>query len=481
MIPIPGAVAAPSLASTPLGSLDSAASNPAGFLQPRVVGAEYLRGLPDNYQDEAYMRLALLAQLEQQGLLPMGTIQKLEAMALDQGYGAPSWYYSDFHPVCDLNGDGIDDIIANEISIFWQPFTHVRAISGRDGTDLWYHDNEMYYAIQPARPGLPNPKYPLVAENTVYSDDFTGDGVCDVITFGFARPQIFLNLGLIAIYDVNLYGVDGSSGGRVWHYTYQSTLTVIPIPVDGGFILRLDGFPTGFQYNPSPTGPKFFFKTTDIQIERINSIGYEEWAVTEHIQLRDAANGEHLIYERNLTSRCPVFTWLNQPVNFGGDPEPEVFLDRINFCNDAVQFLALRGELEGIDASNQIYWILNINNQTGQTGTIPQAEDGQESFVWHQPQLLRDITGDGIPDPVGLYLTREQARATTVNGAFNVHIVPWPPRDGPCPGHHRRAQCPPKRRPIPSQGSSPGRTRHPQRGDALELPGEVRPRLVRLL
>lgn len=416
----------PSLADAAApSSRDDSASPEFGF-EPTNVGAEYLRQLPRHLTDEAFVTTALLAQFEQQGLLPPGTVQHSRASLRPWRQGAPDFVYRDMYPACDVNADGKNDIVTNDWGdLRWNPISVVRAIDGSDGTTMWAKEKAIHIHLPgwlyapPARPGMPLPKYPLVPENMAPSGDANGDGVCDFLAFGYDY-ELLLGFLPVIHWMGSLDMLNGKNGAPLWSIPIDSYWTIVGITfVCRTVVIEIKDFPTGFLSFESPSGPKFVWKTTDILYEYNNCADYEDWQVIEHVMLGNARNGE-IIWQRDLPYKGPKFTWISGAGDIGGNQEYEVVLDRFEYDNGNMFMKALRS-LDGGD-----FWARDavITDQATQSGFLSVEEESRERLVWHHAMVLSDVTGDGKDDPMGLYLTKVYNEPGTMEGRYRTHFVP---------------------------------------------------------
>jgi hypothetical protein len=438
------------------------AAAPEPIIQPTMVGADYLLDLPRHFDDERYFRLAVLAQLEQQGMLSMGTVQTLAAAAFSMSDG-PGRQLQQFHLACDVNGDGYDDVITNA----WDLATlrsSVYAINGRTGEYLWGRDNQfaaslaqLTNGLYPFRGGMPSPG----SSDNLGLLDANGDGVCDIVTLSLTwAPR--LN-GFIRIIDFTftLRALGGPTGATLWDRVLRGYLLLEEVRTNPYVVgLQIIDFPTGFITFDSPTGPKVAFKRTDIlftfaQEVALTGFWISDYRVYDRLHYADArveARGAD-IWVRNLTyseeegylsdQSATTFSWITGVVQLSGDGEPEIVLDQYWVANPrgsieaddpltgrplfrygrGVTALALRGEDGGDLWRTEVYTELpgRLNLQT---------EEPFQALLWSNAQILPDLTGDGIPDVVVLYLTAELNEATTVQGRSRTHVVPLGGSDG---------------------------------------------------
>src|SRR5688500_15402532 len=133
------------------------------------------------------LQTAFYGQLAQQGLLP----REVSMAAQLPPPRPPGLMFRDAHAVCDLDADGVEDVVSNDLVInppsLRDSDARLVAISGADGSELWKADNLAYGAIQSPpngrldRSGGAQPGHP---DNAQAVADVDGDGVCDVFAYG---------------------------------------------------------------------------------------------------------------------------------------------------------------------------------------------------------------------------------------------------------------------------------------------------------
>src|SRR5438094_272459 len=164
---------------------------------------------------------AFLAQLEAQGAIPFGTITRPLAPA------PPTLEYQDAHPACDVNGDGVTDLVSNRLDLTSPPSTdgarsEIQAISGKDGQLLWKQDDQgvalagRFLDVTLDRSGTP---MPLGGPNVRASVDLDGDGVCDVFAYGYdtqERTSVPVTGPRTETFLVEAKMLSGKDGKEIW-------------------------------------------------------------------------------------------------------------------------------------------------------------------------------------------------------------------------------------------------------------------------
>src|SRR5581483_8779960 len=110
-----------------------------------------------------------LAQMEHQGALPLGVLSTPPGEdASARSFRPPELTYRDFHASCDLNGDGVGDLISNDLELSRPPRvsgapSKIVAVDGATGQPIWKRDNLYFLALNVApdvsyvRVGEPSP------------------------------------------------------------------------------------------------------------------------------------------------------------------------------------------------------------------------------------------------------------------------------------------------------------------------------------
>lgn len=416
----------------------------ARLFEPRNIGLEYLTELPKNIHDERFVRLAFLAQMEQQGLLSPGTVDAIAAPE----EAPPMLTYRNPQLICDMNGDGVEDVVSNDFDL---PYATdwLRAMNGRDGSYAWYKYNYYFFAVNVYnRAGLP---FLQPIQNLEEIPDVDGDGVCDLLTFWFTYSIRQSGAVTVIEFDVTLEMLNISSPAGMEYYYYPRTMwrqefvsTLVVFDTGTAGTIQILNFPTGFLYAPSVRGPRWVFKTSDIHYAYVADpfgIGIlcEDFYTSDHIYYGNATNGKVIwLRDQNFTVEGDVtnVTWLTGLADLGGDGELEVVMDQYYItnprCNElnnpatnrplfrygrGMAMIALRGE-EG-----DTFWETPIRDEAA-ARVNPETQDLFEVLIWTHAMLLPDFTGDGRADPVALYLTREFMQASSVNGRYRTHFIP---------------------------------------------------------
>ncbi len=370
--------------------------------------------------------------------------------AQDGSEAAPNYMYRDFIPACDLDGDGKTDLISHDFDFVGfprPPRSTIRAISGDDGAVLWSHDNKVWTGFRawnpagvtfpeqykaPERSGLPTPQWPLSSPPTVVIvDDQDGDGVCDVLAYGF-EWQVLLQYAFPLIdFSGDLRLISGATNAVVWSHPISVRRIDVVEPFFTGEepFYRMTNFPTGFHVFESPTGWKIAWKLTDMAYSNRPS---RNWLVHENINLMDAATGE-IYWNRSIVYPEPRSTWITGAADLTGDSEFEIILDS-DLLELEFTIRALAGELDGGGAD---VWGPTRFNNPPRRGQLSLTEESGESLIWSHAYVIGDITGDGRPELVGSYLA-QTSDAGSASSAFRSHFAPidgalgtllWPTQD----------------------------------------------------
>ncbi|HLE48313.1 MAG TPA: hypothetical protein VI818_08460, partial [Candidatus Thermoplasmatota archaeon] len=283
---------------TLLPSLANATSVPEGAATPPAPSSELVPqdlaldaysdfsvNLLDGEMSERDFNLLNLGILEQQGMVPRGwygSVKNFEG-AVDEPQAQqpdkappPKFILRDLYNVCDINGDNIDDIVANSIDLATgRPF--VQAFSGARGFSIWIRYGVRYFApgsifpgyqpgTQPLPPspfpppnnpsGLPAPQHPQNFGPTI---DINDDGVCDFLfmsqnaaTYG-VDPQVIL-------VDTTYAVMNGTYGYlSLWTNVQRSQIVVThDLLFNGNIFMCVDmsDFPTGLLAFHTPNGAR---------------------------------------------------------------------------------------------------------------------------------------------------------------------------------------------------------------------------------
>lgn len=453
--------ALPTAVAAPLDDpLTPAAAPPthAGPARPDApaLAAEWLSAHPG---DRFAAHAAMFAVQEAQGIHAPGTTQHVLAgrdAAIEASAAAtqppPSLVYQDAHPFCDVNGDGIEEVIVNQWDLGTLR-TWAYLYDGATGNYLRSHYQYTYFPPHWFNPGwtqsgLPEPQRDFVPANMGHNLDLNGNGSCDYVTYTFS----FSSLGPTLLIHTIFRAYDGATGQTIWSSTTgEEVSTFVPVadPLGVVTLFTLVNFPTSFGLYETPTGPKIVWKTSDWHFYQVQEpltgiFARSEW-VSEHIQLRDASNGdaiwrEDLLFAENTNRRN--YTWVSGVADINGDQEPEVFLHqmwettpRTNNLNDplapderplyrygrGMAALALDGRPAPMDERR--IWNQTLYDEGVARANPPQMEENFESLVWTHATILPDMDNDTFPDVVAHFLTVEGNMATTVNGQFKTHFM----------------------------------------------------------
>lgn len=307
-------------------------------------------------------------------------------------------------PALDLDGDGACDILAvggEGLAGFSAPFvgqpsisdsiSSVRALSGRDGSELWRVD------FQATATSANEPLFGF-AENEVYRGYLSG-----VLPFDTAGgPRL-----LTKTTDMR--------------YERQAVPLGLPIP----------------SVDPNKPILKGAPETEDIR-------------VTDRIQLRDATTGD-LLWERVLGSESPSseidarytnVTWLAGIANLNGDETPDVLLDqmvittpRTTEANHPVTGETLFRYGRGVrvttldGASGATLWNAVLLDPLAAEANV-ETEESRETLAWTRTTALGDIDGDGLDDVMSSWVAREESLVSTLAGSFRTHFAPLSGADG---------------------------------------------------
>jgi outer membrane protein assembly factor BamB len=390
----------------------------------------------------------------------------------------PESIYRAVDPVCDLNGDGHPDIVTNDMQLrrpgeYDRGASTVRALSGADGSGLWAEHNLQYVTLNTAhgysnaRPGQPNPQAPPNVRPTL---DVNGDGVCDVLAFGYTQtlgeapdlgnpgvPCQDVSTPLIgnpsmSCIDVVIRMLDGHDGATLWtkvmHATQADTSEGFFNSESTNVIL---GFPTGIVLTLTPHGPRLLVKTTDVQYAEVDDfLGLTGLAFGgDELYATSTTTGEHLL-EANATDGSTLWTrdfnldpeashtnitWVSGFDDITGDGEPDVVMDQLFLANprgrEAVN--PLTGEalyrngrgmrMLALDGKDGAPLWSTVVVDPGAVQVPPSDEANVEVLAWNFGSIVPDFTGDGHPDPVAQYMTEEFVGGTP-NGRHRTHFVP---------------------------------------------------------
>ncbi|HEX2021683.1 MAG TPA: hypothetical protein VHH36_03170, partial [Candidatus Thermoplasmatota archaeon] len=339
----------------------------ASFLPPDPV--EALEAFLADPSDPALLDRAMWLMLARQGLVPLEVAQSLR-LAEEPVRGGlqppPGLVYRDMALACDLTGDGVRDVLSNDLTLqraaWWRPPTHkyvastIVALDGATGEELWAVDN-LYHIPMASYPGFTvNPERLGVASPNPRNDarlapDLDGDGVCDVLAMGaeFDGGSSLLVVSR-SFFRTTLRALSGATGATLWEETVQgevrseNALTALSV--------QITNFPTGVEAHPAGSGHKLVSKFTDFSwsivydrtgvtgqtgLFRQGTFNQQETRVVDRVELRDAAKGEVLwaraIGEADESPAYTNYTWINGVSDLDGDDEPEVLLDHYLVTN----------------------------------------------------------------------------------------------------------------------------------------------------
>ncbi|HEX2021578.1 MAG TPA: hypothetical protein VHH36_02635, partial [Candidatus Thermoplasmatota archaeon] len=438
-----------------------------------------LRAAAVSPDDDALALAAVLAQLEKQRGISPGAAASLLADDVAAGGplapAPPSRVYRDARLVCDLDGDGARDLVSNTLDLGRAPrltraTVNVEAFSGATGERLWRFDNGVLVPLLGPydRQGDPSPKAP---DNVQRAPDVDGDGVCDLFAFNFSTEDViqappFLPMASVAFYETGVHAISGRDGTDVWATTLSATrVQAQPDPFFGtADVTAVLGFPTGFLAYDSPNGPRLALKLTDVRREAVEDglgittlvplfrdpVHENHVKYVETVRVLDATTGE-LRWERVLgdpsladpgsdlptesQQRTTNVSWFTGVAQLAGDEEPEIVLDQYQETSP-----------NGNEYQDPVTGEIRLRYGRGMSVTTLKGEDGgtlwsatvvptepvepnveneenHETMVWTAGQIVGDLDGDGLADPVASWLAQEEAMGTTINGAFRTHFV----------------------------------------------------------
>lgn len=426
-----------------------------------AVGPAQLKDLLEDPHDPYAILRAQIAIRERQGQLPIGFTDTFarKDLPIDRDL-------HDAHLVCDLDADGRQDILVNNFGGLAGSQSWITAESGVDGTELWYRDNLLFSTMPGTTRVSATP--PRVPENVFPIVDANNDGVCDVLAYGRPSPTgagVPITGPSVTLYEVVIHLIDGATGEDIWSLIVPSAcgpVATVNSPTSGGApsSCRVDfgdpllgtwsttllyNFPTGLLAFDTDEGPRFVFKTTDmVAINADPTIGilpiqYEDLRFTEHIFVYDATTGAP-IWQRDLNpeqngeyTNTTFITGVAQLVEGG---PPEIILDQMFIHNPRTNELPNPVTGRPLFQNGRGMSMIALNGETGQDawstlvfeeGAIRPNAPVEENFavlLWTFGEIVGDLNGDGVFDPVAQYLTIEANMAATLNGGFRTHLMP---------------------------------------------------------
>lgn len=413
----------------------------------------------------------LLAQLARQDGTPDARLAARSPPA------PPDLVYRDLRAACDLDGDGAEDVLVNNLTLGAPPShagaaSEIEALSGSTGERLWKVDN-LAYVSMPAPSSVPYgargqafPDAPASARPTIDLDE---DGACDLIAFGFERlsgfSMPFVGEPSVSNTRFSLRALSGRTGEDLWSQDVTATTTSASDPLFGtqrNVVTK--SFPTGVVTFDAPEGPRIVVKLTDLRYHMADMpIGVsgvptlapgkdalkgplhaEDVRITEHVRLLDARSGE-ILWERILGSEEPSqdvdgrftnLTWLSGVTDLGGDDAPDLILDQVVLTTPRTTeanhpatgdtlFRYGRGArttaLDG--ATGGTLWVANFLEPLAAEPNA-EAEENFETLVWVRSDVTEDLDADGVPEVLATYTAQEESLSTSAAGAYRTHLIP---------------------------------------------------------
>lgn len=334
----------------------------------------------------------------------------------------PGTVYHAVEPVCDLDGDGTDDLLTNELALrrngrFDSGGSYIRALSGTNGTQLWSADNLVYAnmglpgAYGTYRAGQSNPQRP---PNVQALPDVNGDGACDVFAYGldqvdFITP-ILIGSPSLTYYQVTLRVLSGKDGTDLWSQVVSSANADYSMPLFGYWTGNLIlGFPTGLELFDSPSGKRFVLKTTDFAYDYTedplgvtNPLGggdpvyVTNLLTAEHILVGNVADGS-TVWSRDFGTDLACALQMT-PTPGAADPEcalgsastPESAApsqaDRVN-----VTWISGVGDLDGDLEPDVVLDQMMLNNP--HTSKVTDPITGEQVFEYGRGMRMMALSG----------------------------------------------------------------------------------------
>ena len=406
----------------------------------------------------------LLQQFEHQGAFPPGTVLAARAQSRPPGLA-----FRDARPACDLDGDGRDDWLLNELTLQRPPSlapsdTRLSAVSGADGATLWSRD-ELTYIQPPSPPGAQTMRVgraaPTGADNAFLLPDANGDGACDALAIGYERGPSFaapyIGSPSVREFTLTVTLVSGKDGADLWRVDLPGRIVDAGDPLfSSAQTTRVENFLTGALLVPDASGPRVVLKTTDLEYSHASNpvwfttsgpflnleVGrfvVDDLHVTDRIQMLDGATGK-VAWQRALASPANAnsanLTWLSGAADLAGGPEPDVLLDQLTLQNprsneqkapvtDEPLFRYGRGmgalALDGKDGKTA--WAATLVDLVPAKPRAPDSEENFETLAWTYARIGPDVDGDGRADPLASYVVREEGMGGSIEGSFLTHFA----------------------------------------------------------
>ncbi len=375
----------------------------------------------------------------------------------------PDTIYRDLMPACDLNGDGVEDLVENGFQTGGsaaplQGSTVITARSGADGRELWRADG-LYFMIYEserglslARPGLPEPQ---AAPNLAMAGDWTGDGICDIFTWGLqGRPggivTPFLGSPSLLLGDAMVQLIDGANGNVTWTIRLpQESLRASDL-FRTSVNERHAGIPTGFHVITGDGWKRILLKTTDVAFNQVEDrFGFVELATQNEIWSIDAVVTEHYrmyngtgheIWRHDVTPEGneTVLSWIAGLEDLNGDGQPDVIVDQVRMANPRGNELQLATGDQPYKNGRGMTVLAIDGNPNGNGDTLwssevhplvpveakAETEESIERLTWTHARLIPDMNGDGVLDVAAQWLGIEEVATTSRDGAARTHFTP---------------------------------------------------------
>ncbi len=380
-------------------------------------------------------------------------------------YVPPGTTHRDIQAACDLDGDGVLDLVENALETGGQGTTTggettIFARSGQNGSELWRADGAAFNVfvgergISLLRGGMPDPRGP---NNLALTDDLNGDGVCDLVTWGLrGRLDSIVTpiIGSPAVRnsDIVLRLLDGATGNQTWETVLpQTTVTVFDWPYRFSVNQQVLNLPTDLRVHKVGNETQILLKTTDVTLhQNEDRFGILELVVQNEIWTMDGRLRDHfIVFDGNgqelwRHDRPPAdpnetnITWISGLTDLNNDGQPDIILDQLVLANPrgnemevpalneqpyrngrGMRMLAIDGNLGG---EGEILWASEIRPLVP---VEPQTdnEEGVEVLSWTHARLGSDVTGDGVPDIMAQWLGIEQLAGVSIDGSARTHFL----------------------------------------------------------